>query len=288
MVEPDRESYQMAYNVVSNSTLWFAHHHLFDAPRRPKIDQRFTKAWDAYREVNRSIRRSHLGCRRACGCGARSGLPPDPRARDPRSKRDPTCRSSTSPTRRSRTRTSCAPFRPRQVGRCSKEWRERSPAGSTSPAGKPRSSRAAKTLACGRRLHSSRPLAPDAAQLTERVSAPEVAEAAKRLKANVGDRRTIVKVDRVEPSKNLLRGFWAFDELLRTRPHWRGQRRPARLVLLVAPGAPEYLAYGTEVEMAAKRVNETWGTHDWTPVDLEIADDPTAPSPRSRSTTFCS
>ena len=43
----------MAYHVVSNSTLWFAHHHLFDAPRRPKIDARFIEAWDAYREVNR-------------------------------------------------------------------------------------------------------------------------------------------------------------------------------------------------------------------------------------------
>ena len=52
MVEPDPEAYQMAYNVVSNSTLWFAHHHLFDAPRRPRIDRRFAEAWDAYREVN--------------------------------------------------------------------------------------------------------------------------------------------------------------------------------------------------------------------------------------------
>ena len=53
MVEPDFETYQMAYNVVSNATLWFAHHHIFDAPRRPKMDHRFARAWDAYRELNR-------------------------------------------------------------------------------------------------------------------------------------------------------------------------------------------------------------------------------------------
>ena len=47
MVEPDAEPYRMAYNVVSNSTLWFAHHHLFDAPRRPRVDLRFAEAWDA-------------------------------------------------------------------------------------------------------------------------------------------------------------------------------------------------------------------------------------------------
>ena len=55
MVEPDERLYQMAYNVVSNSILWFAHHHIFDAPRRPKIDSRFAEAWDAYRDVNRSF-----------------------------------------------------------------------------------------------------------------------------------------------------------------------------------------------------------------------------------------
>ena len=28
----------MAYNVVSNATLWFCHHHLFDSARRPRTD----------------------------------------------------------------------------------------------------------------------------------------------------------------------------------------------------------------------------------------------------------
>ena len=37
---------------------------------------------------------------------------------------------------------------------------------------------------------------------------------------------------------------------------------------------PEYLAYGTEVDLAARRVNETWGTDDWNPVILDVADDP--------------
>ncbi len=53
------EIYQMAYKVVSNSTLWFAHHHLFDAPRRPKIDGRFREAWDAYPEREPGVCRHH-------------------------------------------------------------------------------------------------------------------------------------------------------------------------------------------------------------------------------------
>ena len=39
----------------------------------------------------------------------------------------------------------------------------------------------------------------------------------------VGGRKLVVRVDRVELSKNILRGFWAFEELLETRPEWRGQ-----------------------------------------------------------------
>ena len=36
LVEPEPAVYNLAYNVVSNSMLWFCHHHLFDASRRPR------------------------------------------------------------------------------------------------------------------------------------------------------------------------------------------------------------------------------------------------------------
>ena len=52
LVEPEPDVYNLAYNVVSNAMLWFCHHHLFDAARRPRADQRWLEAWDAYRELN--------------------------------------------------------------------------------------------------------------------------------------------------------------------------------------------------------------------------------------------
>jgi trehalose 6-phosphate synthase len=118
------------------------------------------------------------------------------------------------------------------------------------------------------------PLAPEPSQLAERIGAPGVAVAAKRLSDLVGDCAAIVKVDRVEPSKNLLRGFWAMDELLRNRRDLRGRVVLLALAYASRQDLPEYLAYGTEVELAAKRVNETWATGDWSPVVLEVADDP--------------
>src|SRR5579863_8657505 len=51
-VQPDHDTYRMAYDVVSNSTLWFLHHHLFDLARRPRFDRHWARAWEAYREYN--------------------------------------------------------------------------------------------------------------------------------------------------------------------------------------------------------------------------------------------
>jgi trehalose 6-phosphate synthase len=89
----------------------------------------------------------------------------------------------------------------------------------------------------------------------------------------VGGRKLLVRVDRVELSKNILRGFWAFEELLDTRPRWRGQVVFLALVYPSRQGLADYLAYRAEVEHTAARINETWGTPDWTPIVLDVADD---------------
>src|SRR5215207_8727230 len=43
------------YDVVSNQTLWFLHHGLFDPSRTPSYDDRWREAWAAYRRVNQSF-----------------------------------------------------------------------------------------------------------------------------------------------------------------------------------------------------------------------------------------
>jgi trehalose 6-phosphate synthase len=92
------------------------------------------------------------------------------------------------------------------------------------------------------------------------------------LEEHVGDRRLIVRVDRIELSKNLLRGFLAFDELLRSRPELVGQVVFAALVYPSREELPEYLAYHQEVESLARRINEEWATDDWTPIYLDMSD----------------
>ncbi|MGH3002771.1 MAG: alpha,alpha-trehalose-phosphate synthase (UDP-forming) [Gaiellaceae bacterium] len=85
--------------------------------------------------------------------------------------------------------------------------------------------------------------------------------------------KLVVRVDRTDPSKNIVRGFEAFGLLLHEHPEWHG--RVAMLALLdpSRQAIVEYAAYLDAIERAAARVNERFGREGWLPVDLRVADD---------------
>ena len=89
----------------------------------------------------------------------------------------------------------------------------------------------------------------------------------------MGDRRLLVRVDRIELSKNLLRGFWAFETLLREHPEWRERVVFAACVYPSREGLAEYLAYRQEVEGLIRQVNDRWSTPAWTPIIYDPTDD---------------
>jgi trehalose 6-phosphate synthase len=116
-------------------------------------------------------------------------------------------------------------------------------------------------------------LGPDIAALDEVAASPAARAEAGRLADLVGERLVVLRTDRIEPSKNIVRGFLAFDRLLEARP---GLRERVVFVAMVYPsrqGLAEYLAYANEVEHAAARVNERWATRDWLPIILDDRDD---------------
>jgi trehalose 6-phosphate synthase len=85
--------------------------------------------------------------------------------------------------------------------------------------------------------------------------------------------RLVLRVDRTDPSKNVVRGFRAFGLLLERHPEWRGR---VGMLALLAPSRqdiPEYADYAAAVGRAVREVNERFGTDDWTPVELDVADD---------------
>src|SRR5919201_3114516 len=51
----DPREYQAYYNRVSNRTIWFLQHYLFDVPRHPRFDPSFRSAWKAYHGVNQAF-----------------------------------------------------------------------------------------------------------------------------------------------------------------------------------------------------------------------------------------
>jgi trehalose 6-phosphate synthase len=82
----------------------------------------------------------------------------------------------------------------------------------------------------------------------------------------------IVRVDRTDPSKNIVRGFHAFALLL--EKHAELRHRVGMLALLdpSRQNLPEYRHYLAAIEREARAVNERFGDREWCPVDLQIAD----------------
>ncbi len=93
------------------------------------------------------------------------------------------------------------------------------------------------------------------------------------IEESVGDRLVVARVDRIELSKNLLRGFQAFDLLLERRPEWR-----ERVVFLASvypsrTGVPAYIEYQQDVEALVEEINERWAAPGWTPIVYDTRDD---------------
>jgi len=71
----------------------------------------------------------------------------------------------------------------------------------------------------------------------------------------VGDPILIVRADRMEPSKNALRGFLAFEALLEEQPELRARVRFLAIQAPTRTEIPEYAAYANAVREVIARVN---------------------------------
>ena len=116
------------------------------------------------------------------------------------------------------------------------------------------------------------PISVDAAEFDRLRDDPGVLEREAALVARRPE-QLVVRVDRTDPSKNIVRGFRAFGLLLERRPELHGR---VGMVALLAPSRqdiPAYAEYVRDVETAAREVNERFGRDDWQPVELDVADD---------------
>ncbi|WP_406200890.1 trehalose-6-phosphate synthase [Streptomyces sp. NBC_01017] len=292
-----------AYNGIANSVLWFVHHMLYQTPLEPVFDAEFRRQWESYETYNRAFAQA-LADRAAPGAavlvqdyhlclvpGMLRELRPDIKighfSHTPWAP--PEYFSMLPDDIRSRLvwgmlgadRLGFLTWRWAAAFMACAEAVDRERIFPKWPSGAPASVRHTATGRPPLRttwigVHG---LGADAEFLRARSHEADVEERLAALRAEIGTapdgtaRRTVVRVDRTELSKNIVRGLLAYRQLLDDHPEWRERvvhvafAYPSRQDLAV------YRDYTAEVQRLADEINSAYGTPTWTPIVLHVKDD---------------
>ena len=110
------------------------------------------------------------------------------------------------------------------------------------------------------------PISIDIQALRNAAQSDEVHAERQAINDIIGEKQLILRIERIEPSKNILRGFEAYGELLELHPELR--EKVVFLAILVPSrmDLDEYQWYLGEVMAAIGRINAEYGTGSWEPV----------------------
>src|ERR671911_1110761 len=123
----------------------------------------------------------------------------------------------------------------------------------------------------GRMLATFHPISVDAAEFDDLASSAEVLELEQQLGANRTE-QLVLRVDRTDPSKNVVRGFRAFERLLEDNPDLHGKVGMLALLDPTRQDIPEYAEYLGAIQRTARSVNDHFQIEGWTPIELKIED----------------
>ncbi|WP_255308435.1 alpha,alpha-trehalose-phosphate synthase (UDP-forming) [Streptomyces marincola] len=284
MLDIPPDTFDAAYNGIANSVLWFVHHLLYQTPFEPVFDAGFEEQWEHYEAYNAAFADA-LAAEAAPGAAVLvqdyhlSLVPGLLRERRPDLRVG---------------HFSHTPWAPPELFRVLPDAVARRVLLGILGADRAAflTERWARAFAdcCADLLgaevngwevtHEGRTtrlgvhgLGSDAAFLRDRAFRPDVDERLAALREQVGDVRTIVRVDRTELSKNIVRGLLAFRRLLTDRPRWRGQVTHIAFAYPSRQDLAVYREYTAEVSRVAEEINAAFGTEGWTPVVLHVKDD---------------
>ncbi|MFE9999632.1 alpha,alpha-trehalose-phosphate synthase (UDP-forming) [Streptomyces avermitilis] len=277
MLDVDADVHADAYNGIANSVLWFVHHMLYQTPLEPVFDAEFRRQWAAYQTYNHAFA---AALAEEAAEGAAVLVQDYHLSLVPRMLRElrPDLRIG---------HFSHTPWAPSEYFRMLPDDIAAQVLGGILGADRAafltQRWADAFTDCCHAVLGPGIPsgtrigvhgLGADADFLRERAHRPDVEERMAALREQVGEgRKTIVRVDRTELSKNIVRGLLAYRELLASRPDWRERvvhvafAYPSRQDLAV------YRDYTAAVQRLANEINAEYGTPGWTPVVLHVKDD---------------
>ncbi len=111
------------------------------------------------------------------------------------------------------------------------------------------------------------PISIDVSGIRKLVSSDRAKEYEEKLCPLCGE-QTIVRVDRAEPSKNIIRGFKAFDTLLERYPQFQGKVKLIAFIVPTRTGIKLYRRYTEDVTQLIEAINSKYGTEEWHPIDF--------------------
>ncbi len=312
MLDIPQGTFERAYNSVANSTLWFVHHMLYDTPNQPHFGLAFRREWESFRAYNRAFAEALAAdagppAARAQSAAARdsgdragtaaAALQSPVRAaiQDYHLTLVPQMLAKLRPDIKIAhfTHTPWAPpeyyrMLPEPVGRAvlagilgadhagflCQRWADAFLDCCTEILGaavdRDRQQVSYEGHVTGIGVH---PLGVQADELVARAAEPDVQSRVDALAEAAGVRRLIVRIDRTELSKNIVRGLAAYRELLITYPQWRGQVMHVAFAYPSRHDLPEYREYTASVQRMARQIVDEFGTDDWNPLILEVNDD---------------
>ncbi len=109
------------------------------------------------------------------------------------------------------------------------------------------------------------PASINVAEVQRIANAPRTLEYETRLQAEAGE-FTIVRADRAEPNKNIVRGFRAYGQMLSQRPELKGKVKFLAFLVPSRTHIRQYQRYLEEVKQTIEEVNRSHGFDGWQPI----------------------
>ncbi len=116
------------------------------------------------------------------------------------------------------------------------------------------------------------PISIDVGALKRVARRVEVQRLRKEFEESLGARQLILRIERIEPSKNIVRGFQAYEEMLITFPELQGKVFFLAILVPSRMDLGEYRDYLGEVMAIAGHINATYGSGDWEPVRILVGE----------------
>ena len=290
LVEHDEESYDLMYNHLANPLLWFVQHGLYDLPYKPELGEDTQRAWeDGYVVISENFAEAVGSTLEAIGGEEPVILVHDyqlymvPHALRERLGDDPfislfvhipwpdpeTWRVLPRYVREGALRS----LLEANVVAFHTEGYARNFVRTAQEVLGVKTNEGEGVIHLGDREVWVRayPISIDPSEFEELAQSEEVLKGEESVKNLAG--KLLLRVDRMDLSKNIVRGFHAYDRMLERHPQMREQVTFLARCQPSRGDIPEYARYAEDIQNVAGEINEKHATGSWKPIELSMEDD---------------